>query len=348
MVIPVVADWYTKADNIPRSPNWRRKLRKLRSRSRLHLREALKRRASQVMSWKWQWSGKATGKGSKGKGRSWNIWGTPPKRKGEKKKDKDQEEDKQIFPGYDSLRSSSSSQPSVSELRTALKEAIKSTSGSNASDGSLVKAVQQIVGEDDDKEDLKNQQKDLNLRKKLVAKISRLKKAKMEKTRAWTLYKEELKKHQDAEQEKFKSDMEGIDLEIQKAMDKIEELDIDAATRDVKGADAMDMDAATNRELKEQLLLAQREQSNTARMLALLQTQFNAYVGQGAHGPMPSEPRIAASPSDLRKQRLNAIEKTGPTYPSQIPTFRLDEDRERSPRRSEPGGADSQELNKLG
>ena len=140
----------------------------------------------------------------------------------------------------------------------------------------------------------------------------------------------------------------GIDLEIQKAMDKIEELDIDAATRDVKGADAMDMDAATNRELKEQLLLAQREQSNTARMLALLQTQFNAYVGQGAHGPMPSEPRIAASPSDLRKQRLNAIEKTGPTYPSQIPTFRLDEDRERSPRRSEPGGADSQELNKLG
>ena len=131
-------------------------------------------------------------------------------------------------------------------------------------------------------------------------------------------------------------------------MDKIEELDIDAATRDVKGADAMDMDAATNRELKEQLLLAQREQSNTARMLALLQTQFNAYVGQGAHGPMPSEPRIAASPSDLRKQRLNAIEKTGPTYPSQIPTFRLDEDRERSPRRSEPGGADSQELNKLG
>lgn len=175
-----------------------------------------------------------------------------------------------------------------------------------------------------------------------------MKKAKMEKTRAWTLYKEELKKHHDAEQEKYKKDMDGIDSEIQKAMDKIEELDIDAATRDAKEMEGMDMDAATNRELKEQLLHAHKEQSNTARMLALLQTQFNAYVGQGAHGPMPSEPRIAASPSDLRKQRMNAIEKTGPTYPSQIPTFKLDDVRERSPRRSVPGGADSQELNKLG
>ena len=236
----------------------------------------------------------------------------------------------------------------MADLRTALKEAIKTTSGSDTSEGSLVKVVQQIVGEDDDKEDLKNQQKDLNLRKKLLEKKSRLKKAKMEKTRAWTLYKEELKKHHDAEQEKYKKDMDGIDSEIQKAMDKIEELDIDAATRDAKEMEGMDMDAATNRELKEQLLHAHKEQSNTARMLALLQTQFNAYVGQGAHGPMPSEPRIAASPSDLRKQRMNAIEKTGPTYPSQIPTFKLDDVRERSPRRSVPGGADSQELNKLG
>lgn len=51
-----------------------------------------------------------------------------------------------------------------------MKEAIKTTSGSDTSEGSLVKVVQQIVGEDDDKEDLKNQQKDLNLRKKLLEK----------------------------------------------------------------------------------------------------------------------------------------------------------------------------------
>lgn len=294
------------------------------------------------MSWKWQWSGKAAGKG-KSKGRSWNIWGTPPKRKSEKK---GKEEDKSLFPGYDALRSSSSSQPSVEGMKTALKEAMKTTTGSEDAGGGLLKVVQQIVGEEEDKQELRSQQKDLNLRKKLIEKISRLKKARVEKTRAWNLYKEELKKHHDSEQEKYKKEMSDIEAEIQKATDKIDELDTEAVTREIKEAEGMDMDAATNQELREQLALAQREQSNTARMLALLQTQFNAYVGQGAHGPMPSEARLTASPSDLRKQRMAMVERTGPAFANQVPTYKLDDERERSPRRSEP--PDSQELNKLG
>eukprot|EP00913_Durusdinium_trenchii_P012162 g11423.t1 len=129
---------------------------------------------------------------------------------------------------YDALRSSSSSQPSVEGMKTALKEAMKTTTGSEDAGGGLLKVVQQIVGEEEDKQELRSQQKDLNLRKKLIEKISRLKKARVEKTRAWNLYKEELKKHHDSEQEKYKKEMSDIEAEIQKATDKIDELDTEA------------------------------------------------------------------------------------------------------------------------
>ena len=303
------------------------------------------------MSWKGYWGGKSSGKAGKGKTRSWNLWGTPPKKKNEKKKEKD--EDKSLFPGYDSLRSSSSTQPSVEGMKSALKEAMKSTTDKESAEGGLLKAVQQIVGanaEDEEKEELRSLQKDLNIRKKLVEKMSRLKKAKVEKARAWDTYKEELRRHYDQEHEKFKKDLTGIDAEIKNTADKIEELDAEAALREkpVPSMEGIDMDAATNMELREQLARAQQEQANTAKMLALLQTQFQAYTSSGAHGPMPSEAAALPSPSDLRKRRLAQVERTGPAQPSQVPTFRIDDERERSPRRSEPPGPDSQDLDKLG
>ena len=237
-------------------------------------------------------------------------------------------------------------------MKSALKEAMKSTTDKESAEGGL-KAVQQIVGmsaEDDEKEELRSQQKDLNIRKKLVEKMSRLKKAKVEKARAWDTYKEELRRHYDQEHEKFKKDLEGIDVEIKKTADKIEEFDAEAALREKPSPsmEGLDVEAATNMELREQLAKAQHEQANTARTLALLQTQFQAYTSSGAHGPMPSEAAALPSPSDLRKKRLAQVERTGPAQPSQAPTFRIDDERERSPRRSEPPGPDSQELNKLG
>ena len=157
------------------------------------------------MSWHGQWGSK-----------KWNMWPKTPKRDTKQHKRKEGE-GKGSFPSYDtvSLSSASSSTPSSSTNEGALKSAMKHLIEANQM---VVPAELKELLAEDEMDNVKSQQQTLNRKKKMLAKLERLRRAKQTKQAQWVTCRDNMAQRLREEQEKFERDQ----TEIQKAIQDVQ------------------------------------------------------------------------------------------------------------------------------
>ena len=284
------------------------------------------------MAWQLPWNKK------------WNVWPKSPKvtRPTQKKAAKGKAPE---FPDYDAMLGSSSASSGQS-ADLSMRQAVHSLLEANQ-----LKVPDELKTyfQEGEMESLRSEQSVLNKKKKMAAKVDRLRNAKALKTRQWTSYKEELTKKFKKEQDKHEREQEELSaaiIEAQAALDRFtagEEESENAPSEDLvtlladpeKIQMAQDLEHAQRKEKNAMELI--QEQS---RQMAQMQAQLQAYSSQSAainlDPPAPTSPSNALS--EVREQakkdrraRMKLVEDTKQKIDGT--------DRERSPRR------DSQESN---
>ena len=193
---------------------------------------------------------------------------------------------------------------------------------------------------EDEMEILKTQQQSLNRRKKLLAKLDRLKKLKQTKCAQWSAYKENLLQTLRQEQEKFETDQTDLQKAIQETQATIDRIMNGDEDEDVEEQDLETLlQDSEKAELTKQLAVAKQENQETQRQLAQLQQQMQAYIATSTVIPVPAEVESTAlnelKDEEKRQRQLRIKKVEDQKLRDQHRT-----DRERSPRRD-----DSQDIN---
>ena len=250
------------------------------------------------------------------------------------------------FPSYDAADTSSlaSSSTASGDLKKAIQWLASSTTAE------VPEEIKQIL-DDGGMQSLKDEQTSLNKRKKLAAKLERLKRARTQKQAQWAAYKEKMALRLREEQDKF--DREQADLsksiqETQNAIDRFGEEDEgppeDPETflqdpEKILLAKELEQAKNQNQQTMQQLAEMQRQQ-------ILMQQQIQAYAAAtSSKTPMviPEEPAAAEAREAVKKARQERMRKVEDQ-------MKLDAARERSPRRESQNSdiVDSQDMEKLG
>ena len=271
------------------------------------------------------------------------MWpGTPKKKaKGDGRKDK-REEAK--FLSYDAFASSSSSGALTSEQ--AFKQAVQTIVQSGKID--FPDDIKNSFQEDPMME-LKSEQQQLNKRRKILAKIERLKGAQANKAQAWSTYKEELMKSYRREQEKQEKDQKEIAEAMLAAQEELNRLEAGEVEEKMEAPDVADLIFAEKDAEKDRLAaeLAQAKEDNHKQQQAMLQLQMqmNALSAQISQQPVAkigeaTEERIINldEKEKERQARLKRIEQV-----EQAKKKQELQDRERSPRRESQGSQEMRE-----
>ena len=228
---------------------------------------------------------------------SWNTWPKKKQPKGNTPKEPTKEKGPK-FPPYDSSSLSSSSQPSFSKeqmICKAMQDLV--TSGKVEVSDELRELLEPTPGDT-----IKEQQQELNKRRKLVQRLERLKKAKQGKTIAWKGYQEEmalmLRQEQaryDKEQEELQQAIEETQIDIDKmGQEEDEEMPKQEGTEDL-----LSMTAA-NQDLRQKLMEEQAKTTQMQNSLRELQQQFQTYMAQQiSDSPKPD----ASSPQQVKLPR---------------------------------------------
>ena len=154
------------------------------------------------MSWQ-QWDGQYSKK--------WNLWPRTPKKKVQQAQ---KDSTKSTFPPYESLASSSSRSGSSGSMKPEeeMRKAMQTLVQAN---GLVVPdEVKQLI-EENPLEQVKSAQSFLNKKRRLIAKLERLRNAKASKAQAWQKYRELLAKSLKEEQERYEKDVEDLTKAIE-------------------------------------------------------------------------------------------------------------------------------------
>ena len=262
--------------------------------------------------------------------KSGSYWGTPrrnPKTKGNRPKSpkpQKPEKPKDVLPGYDSEKwlpsaQSSSSQSGASEVPQNIVELTKILrTVVEAGKIELPKEAMALLSnqaEAEVKTEMQKEQKILNAKRKLMAKIGRLKDAMENKKVKFRTYKAAIKEQLAKESERFEKDLESIQEAIKKSEEALDGLE-KGEFLDNKGPleqamevnDIFEIDEAQDKaKLHAQLATSEKEKKEMEDKYAVLQAQmssmqmqyqsltqaFSAPLGTGRHplqiSPVPSE-----------------------------------------------------------
>ena len=269
--------------------------------------------------------------------KKWNVWPkTPTRGKGAKRKEAQQGKSSEgsKFPGYDASHGVSSSSASGSmdgDLRRAMQSLVETNQLQ------VPEQVKELLSEGN-MDSLKSEQAHLNKRKKLAAKLDRLKKARQLKTRQWAKYREDMSKKLKEEQDRFDREQQEITESIQETQAALDKLmsgmeDSEPESPDLE-AMLQDPDKAG---LMQELQKARKQNEESMKQMQLMQQQLQVYASQAAHQPqlIPSSPSQSPGINDLRdqkeeerKERQRRIQLVEDQKKRE-----LESDRERSPRR---------------
>lgn len=231
---------------------------------------------------------------------------------------KDKNKDKVALPSYDGLSLSSSStnaaKPTVEkekdmDLKNALKEFIAQNSFEVPA--ALKEFVQTDVGHS-----LKEDQRQLNQKRKLVQKVERLKAAQKKKEEQWSTFKQQVKEHVTKEKARYETECQEIaealkatQLELDKAMTGEVEIPADMETEtadtdvdeifkeDTFAKDKpMDRDQQKDATMAEAIMQTQAGQMMLTEQLTMLQNQvsYMASVLQAPAVPSPTRQTLGA------------------------------------------------------
>ena len=240
-----------------------------------------------------------------------------------------------------------------------------SSSSASSASGDLKKAIQWLASstvaevpeeikailDDGGLQDLKDEQQSLNKRRKLVLKLDRLKRAKAQKIAQWAQYKERMALKLKEEQEKFDRDQSTLIKAIEETQLAIDTFGDEENVPEPMEPEFLLQDPEKIRMAKE-LELAQKKQQETMHQMAEMQKrqdmmmqQLQAYTAaHAASTPTAVEPTTpaveetrdaAAKARQERQERMRKVEQQ----------MRIDQERERSPRRE---SQDSLGLENLG
>ena len=203
-------------------------------------------------------------------------------------------------------------------------------------------------------ETLKEQQQELNKRRKLIQKLERLKKAKLSKAAAWKNYQEEMARMLRQEQDRHEEDQ----LELQQAIDATQteidkmgqEEDEEMPKPEPENASAM---TEANQELRQKLAEEQMKTTQIQNALLELQHQFRSYVAQhtsdspNPDAPSPQQVKTPRVPTadDTKKDKSKETRDRQERMKKVEDEMRRQKERERSPRRE---SQESQNFDSLG
>lgn len=260
--------------------------------------------------------------------RTWNNWGKGGYGKSEGKRSKPHGGEKggskdkdrgASLPGYDSVPSAPSTATSMVDtkkdepLRVAMRELV-------TKNGLEIPDDLKEYFEPKLNEQINQDQRALNAKRKILQKIDRLKTAKEKKQQNWELFKESMREHVIKERTRFESDQQDIDQALQEAQlsldkmisgkeDKMDEtpvaeeslpemLDMDT-TRKPQEVAASSEDTAKDAQLMEQNELIHQTQMNQmylAKQLAEMQSQLAQFASM-------QNPLLMATPPRSTPQR---------------------------------------------
>ena len=210
------------------------------------------------------------------------------------------------LPGYDAASSwpSSSSKGQTQEETPGINKALKALFKAN---NLVVPQELKEVLKDDGLEEIQEEQRSLNQKRKAITKIERLKKAKGQKQQQWETFKANLTKHLQQEREKYDKDMNELAEAIAKAEKALEDLE-----NGVTPEKEQEMDLSMLEE-EDQMLKIQLEESKRANVqyqmrLEQLEKQLQqaqAYTAnqETTTAPMPKENQYGpTSPQGIHKR----------------------------------------------
>lgn len=242
-----------------RSPGWHRRLRTARSKARklikrskgvTHLPQAISERLVKARKLlrdhqrrsRWQPMG---GWSDQGKGKQkprWNQWqqqtpqGGPKKKADKNKKQEKTEQGKNagdLFPAYESLQASSSSSSAkdnssneVATLKRAMRQFLEERSIL------IDQQMSELLQTGDPMEDVKQEQKVLNLKKKLLSKMDKLRAKHQEKQEAWNKFLDLLEEHRKKEKAKHLEDLRVLNEAMAETQKEINQIVLKESTID--------------------------------------------------------------------------------------------------------------------
>ncbi|CAK9019745.1 unnamed protein product [Durusdinium trenchii] len=284
--------------------------------------------------------GWSQGKGKQASWQAWNVW--PPAKKKEKKegKGKPSESKGPELPAYEALGSTTSSSSGaapgkgVDQLKQEVLDFLHSKD--IAPEGQLKELLQ--LGP---LEDLKSEQRTLNTKKKLLAKLDKLKNKAREKKASWEVFLQKIQEHHLQQETAYKSDLKTLEGAIAETQDELNKI----VAKEQEGMDTSSgVEKMGEAELRRQLADSQAQ-------IHFLQQKMEAYATGGgpSMGEFPfnaTSPQVAKKPSgtislvaggfdsslEARQMRSKMIENAkrkieDTEIPSRTPS------RERSPRR---------------
>ena len=219
------------------------------------------------------WGGQHKGAQGKPWWSKWQQQGQPkgPKPKKEAKTDKSAKKNEKVedaFPAYESLQSSSSSSAAkeskeVQEIKKEMREFLA------AKDIPVDPHIVELLHSDSNTmEEIKSEQRSLNLKKKIIGRIEKLKQKVAEKKEAWSIFLDAMEAHRKKEKEKRASDLLALEdalSEAQKELNKV-------VMKETDGGDNMAVEDAEKEALK-------RELERTHAIMRNLQQRVDSYVG---------------------------------------------------------------------
>ncbi len=259
----------------------------------------------------WGWTAQTTG------------WESSSTRKA-KDKGKGKSADPKAFPSYDAASTGSSSAPSGSSMDMQLKNALTEVFAQNKLE--VPKPLQQLL-QPQIGDVIQTDQKKLNAKRKLVAKLDRLQKALIKKEEQWQQFKVQLREHLQKEQTRYDTEVKEINAAVEETQTQLDKMlhgqeageehaemeqeedpieamlaeQLDKKDRENKTVTAAQLDTA------EELRQAKMEQHQLALQLHDLQQQF-LYVTAALKPPMLGSP----SGLDRANQALYTPIKTKP------------------------------------
>ena len=219
------------------------------------------------------WSGQGKGKKS-----WWSQWQQQPpqggpKKKADKKKQEKPEQGKSagdLFPAYESLQASSSSTSakdnSSNEVATLKKEMRQFLEERSIL---IDSQMSELLQTGDPMEDVRQEQKVLNLKKKLLSKMDKLRAKHQEKQDAWSKFLDLLEEHRKKEKVKHNEDLRALNEAMAETQKEINQIVLKESTAD---GDA----GMTAEEREKHLLRMQLAKSNA--IIQDLQSRVDSYV----------------------------------------------------------------------
>ena len=199
--------------------------------------------------------------------------------------------------------------------------------------------------EENPMEEIKTAQNFLNKKRRLIAKMDRLRKAKAGKVQAWQRYRENMAKTLREEQEKYEKDIESLNKTIEITQQEIDSFG-DGPEEEMEEVDTLEnmLQNPETVRLKAELANAQARQQEMCAAMRQMQEQMKEYQSKMTSGPMPSG--TAETTAEMVKEAAKEAERIARLARMKKVEDQLYKDRERSPRRESQDS--SQGLHDLG